>query len=48
MIESERICLYDYVMHFYVYLTEKNEMVSYKISILTLIIVFYHYKIDMP
>ena len=43
MIATDRICLYDYVMIFYVYLIEKNQMVSYKISILTLVIVFYHY-----
>ena len=43
MFESGGISLYDYIMHFYVHLTEKNEMVNYKMSLVILITVFYHY-----
>ena len=35
--------LYDYVMHFNLYLIKKNETVNYKVSIVALIIVFCHY-----
>ena len=34
MTESGRVSLYGYVMHVYVHLTEKNEMLKYKISFL--------------
>ena len=43
MIESVRISLYDYVMHFNLHLMKKNEMVNCKVSFFTLMIVFYHY-----
>ena len=46
MIESGRISLYDYVMHFYAHLIKKNEMVNYKVSFVALIIVFYHYQMN--
>ena len=30
LIESDRISLYDYVMHFYIHLLTKTEMINYK------------------
>ena len=40
VIKSDRICLYYFIMHFKLLLTEKNEMINYKISFVTLIFVF--------
>ena len=38
LIESDRISLYDYVMHFYIHLLTKTEMINYKVSFVALII----------
>ena len=40
IIKSDRFCLYDYIMHFILHLTEKNEMIYYKISFVTVFLCF--------
>ena len=43
IIESGRISLYDYVMHFNLHLMKKKEMVNYKLGFFALMFVFCHY-----
>ena len=40
LFKSDRLCLFDYIMHFILHLTKKNEMIYYKISFVTLFLCF--------
>ena len=48
MIESDRMILYNHVMHLNVHLTGKMKCLIKNINFITLIIVFNHYQVNEP